>query len=523
MNDLLSPLFNLLPAMWHKRWWGLAAAWVVAIVGLAGVSLYKARYEASATVYVDSQSTLRPLLQGLAVEPNVGDQVSMLARTLLSRANLDTVIDANHLLPPGASQAQREQLRQQLAKTVKVKISGGSASNNIYEVSYVSHDPARTLGVVNVLMALFVKHGLSTNQQDSRQALKFIDSQIALYSGKLQDMETRLREFRSDHPGYSVPGANNLAAQQGQLQDQVITLQAQLAAATSSRDALQGQLASVRPTLSPDLVPGMMGGQAAQPSAIDQRIVVLRNRLSDLLQRYTDAYPDVIATRQSLAQLEAERAREQRQAANHPAAAHDYSDATNPVYQQLRVSLAQSNANVASLQTQLSELHARLQQLEQRERQMPGLDERYVQLTRNFGVLNDTYQKLMQRREAAMLSLNQEDSRRKDYFHVVDPPRLAPSPLPPHRSLLVAAVLLLSLAAGLGTAYAYVLLLPTYHTARQLRETSERPVLGAISLVMTPARVARERRDQGLFWFGSGALVLLFAGWAVLSVLHLFH
>ncbi len=523
MNDLLTPLLNLLPAMWNKRWWGLAVAWAVALLGAIGVAAYKDRYEASATVYVDTQSTLRPLLQGLAVQPNVGDQVTMLARTLLSRANLDAVIDDNHMLAPGASQQERALLRQELVKTIKLKISGGSPSNNIYEVSYIGHDPARTLGVVRILMSLFVKHGLSGNEQDSRQALQFIDSQIALYDGKLQEAEGRLREFRSGHPGYSVPGANNLTAQEGQLQDQVITLQGQLAAATSSRDAMRAQLAGVRPTLSPDLLPGTLAGQLAQPSAIDQRITVLRNRLSDLLQRYTDAYPDVIATRQSLARLEAERAREQRKAAASPAASHDYSDATNPVYQQLQVSLAQANANVASLQTQLADVRSRLQHLEQRQRQMPGLDERYVQLTRNLGVLNDTYQKLMQRREAAMLSLNQDNSRRNDYFHVVDPPRLAPSALFPHRTMLIAAVLLLAIAAGILTTYAHVVFLPTYHTARQLREGSDRPVLGSVSLVPTSGSMVHEQREFRLFVAGSGVLVLVFAGWTLASMLHLIH
>ena len=520
MNDLLSPLFNLLPAMWHKRWLGLAVAWVVAVLGALGVAVYRDRYEASATVYVNTQSTLRPLLQGLAVQPNVGDQVNMLARTLLSRANLDAVIDDNHLLPPGATQSQRELLRQKLTKTIKIKISGGAPSNNIYEVSYIGHERERTLGVVKVLMGLFVKHGLSNNEQDSRQALQFIDSQIALYDAKLRTAEGRLREFRSSHPGYSVPGANNLTAQQGQLQDQVITLQGQLAAATSSRDALQAQLASVRPTLSPDLLPGAGAGQVAQPSALDQRITTLRNRLSDLLQRYTDAYPDVIATRQSLARLEAERARQRREAASSPVR-RNYSEDTNPVYQQLRISLAQANANVASLQTQLGDLQARLQHLQERERQMPGLDEQYVQLTRDFGVLNDTYQKLMQRREAAMLSLNQDNSRRNDYFHVVDPPRLAPSALFPHRTMLIAAVLLLAAIAGVLSTYAHVVLLPTYHTSRQLRETSDRPVLGAVSLVLTTAGAAREQGQRRLFVAASGVLVLVFLGWTLASMLHL--
>lgn len=521
MNDILAPLFNFLPPMWQKRWWGLAVAWAVAIVGATGVAFYKDRYEAGATVYVDTQSTLRPLLDGLAVQPNVGEQVDMLARTLLSRDNLNTVIDENHLLPAGASPLQRALLVQELGKDIKLKISG---RNNIYGVSYIGHDPEKTLGVVQSLLALFVKQGLAGNRRDSSQALQFIDSQIALYDAKLRTAENRLREFRTEHPGYSTPGAtSDLAARQGQLQDQMISLQGQLAAATSSRDALQGQLADVRPTIAPDLMPNA-GGLAAQPSEIDQRIAAQRKHLDDLLQRYTDAYPDVIATRQTLARLEAQRAQQVQHAATQaPSVSSNYSQATNPVYQQLRISLAQANANVASLQTQLGDVRARLEALRAQERQMPGLDEQYVQLTRDFGVLNDNYQKLVQRREAASLSLNQDNSRQKDYFHVVDPPRLAPSALFPHRTMLIAAVLLVAVFLGVATTYAHVVVLPTYTTARQLREGTERAVLGSVTLVQTLEGAARERREHRLFLAGSAGLVVVFALWTLISMLHLTH
>ena len=252
MNELLVSLLNFLPAMWARRWWGLAVAWAVALLGISGIMVYKDRYEASATMYVDTQSTLRPLLQGLSVQPDVSEQVHMLARTLLSRANLEAVIDADHLLPPGADEHQRALMLQSLSKAVKLDISG---NNNIYKLSYIGHDPQKTLGVVRTLMALFVKQGLAGNEQDSTQAVTFIDSQIALYDAKLRAAENRLRRFRTEHPGYSTPGGSDFAARQGALQDQLLNLQGQLAAAESSRGAMQAQLAEVPPTLAPQLVP----------------------------------------------------------------------------------------------------------------------------------------------------------------------------------------------------------------------------------------------------------------------------
>ncbi len=518
MNDLLAPLFNLLPAMWEKRWWGLAVAWVFALLGAVGVLAYKERYMASATVYVDTQSTLRPLLQGLAVQPDVGQQVTMLARTMLSPATLEAVIERDHLLPAGASALQRRLLIQRLSTSIEFKING---RDNIYQISYIGTDPRKTLGVVRTLIDVFVHRGVANNERDSSQALRFIDSQIALYKTKLQDIENRLTAFRTAHPEYSVRGPMDYNAMESQLQGQLITLQGQLTAAVSARDALQGQLGQVHPTLAPSLMPG--GVLAAAPSAIDLRIAQQRKHLDDLLQRYTDAYPDVIATRQALARLEAQRQREQQAGPAAAPAQPSYSQATNPVYQQLRISLAQAAANVAALQSQVADVRARLQHLGEQQRKMPGLDEQYAQLNRDYGVISDSYQKLVQRRESAMLSRNQDQSRSQDYFRVVDPPRLGPTALFPRRTFLIALVLVLAVALGVATSYALVMLFPTYRTSRQLREDTQRTVLGSITLVHTPASLSREHSQRRMFLAASALLVVGFAVWVLANILYLNH
>lgn len=521
MNDILRPLFNLLPAMWEKRWWGLAVAWAFALLGALGIVYYKERYLASATVFVDTRTMLRPLLDGLAVQPDVGEQVQMLARTLLSRPNVQEIMAENHLLPPGSSDFQKELMIQRLMKSIHVRING---RDNLYEIQYISTNPEQTLGVVRSLLDLFVKKGLDTNRQDSQQALTFIDSQIAIYDTKLREAENRLKDFKTAHPGYSGNSSLDYYTRVSQLQDQLTMLQGQLSSAASSRDALRRQLADVQPTLSPQLMPGMgMAAPVPGPTAdIDVRIAAQRKHLDDLLQRYTDAYPDVIATKQTLARLEQERAQILKHHAEAPAqspATPRYSDATNPVYQQLRISLAQADANVASLQSQVVDVQSRLVQLRKQATQMPKLDEQFVQLNRDYTVLNDNYQKLVQRREAATLSKNQDDSRKLDYFRVVDPPRLAPAALFPRRTFLIAADLAVALGLGVLTMYLLVLLIPTYRTAAQLREHTDRPVLGSVGLVLTPSAERHEHRQRLLLLFSTGILVVGFATWTIINIL----
>src|SRR5438128_5386675 len=92
MHELLRKALDHLRGMWHRRWIGLAAAWVAAIVAVAIVYRIPEKYEASARVYVDTESLLRPLLAGLAIQPNVDQQVALMSRTLISRPNVEKLI-----------------------------------------------------------------------------------------------------------------------------------------------------------------------------------------------------------------------------------------------------------------------------------------------------------------------------------------------------------------------------------------------------------------------------------------------
>src|SRR5882672_6289610 len=92
MNELYRELLTYLRGMWHRRWIGLAAAWIAAIVGIAIAYRIPERYEASARVYVDTESLLKPLLAGLALQPNLDQQVALISRTLISRPNVEKLV-----------------------------------------------------------------------------------------------------------------------------------------------------------------------------------------------------------------------------------------------------------------------------------------------------------------------------------------------------------------------------------------------------------------------------------------------
>src|SRR5690349_24927930 len=110
IKEILDRAMDEVRGAWRFRWLGLAAAWLVCLVGWFAIYSIPDTYEANARVYVDSKGILRPLLQGLAIDPDLASGLDLVRQVLQSRPQVeqvarDTGLDANATTP-----AQREAL-----------------------------------------------------------------------------------------------------------------------------------------------------------------------------------------------------------------------------------------------------------------------------------------------------------------------------------------------------------------------------------------------------------------------------
>jgi len=92
MKEILEQLTGYARGMWHRRWVGIGAAWIAAVILLTVAYRIPERFEAQARVYVDTETLLKPLLAGLAIQPNLDQQVALMSRTLISRPNVERLV-----------------------------------------------------------------------------------------------------------------------------------------------------------------------------------------------------------------------------------------------------------------------------------------------------------------------------------------------------------------------------------------------------------------------------------------------
>ncbi len=505
MHDLLNQISTSLRGMWKYRRLGVLIAWIVAAVGAAGVLMIPDRYEATSRVYVDTQSILRPLMTGLAIQPDVEQQVAMLSRTLINRPTVEKLMQMAQLETAGQTKAQRDALVDNLFKSLAIRSTG---RDNLYTLSYRDENPERSLQVVKSLLTIFVESGKGAAGTDSDNARKFIEEQIKNYENKLSEAESRLKDFRLRNLEMQGQGGLDVAGRMAEMLSTLSQARLELREAESAREAARKQLEQARAMAR--TAPDTSSLNLATPD-LDSRIDALKRSLDALLQRFTDQHPDVLNTRRLIKELEDQKRREIAEM-RRAAAASPTSPVVenNPAIVEITRTLASAEVQVASLRARVGEYEGRSARLREQLKVAPQMEAELAQLNRDYEIHRKNYQDLVSRRETVLMSGELESTSNLADFRVVEPPQVSRRPVAPNRALLLPVALLAALAAGVGVTFLVSQLRPVFFDASALRGATELPLLGVVTLVKNDAMRRRESRSLRRFLLAIMALVVLF-------------
>lgn len=506
MEEILRQATTVLRATWKHRHLGMVSAWIVGAIAAGVILRIPNQFEATARIYVDTQSILRPLMSGLAVQPNIEQQIMMLSRTLISRPNIEKLVRMADLDLNIKGKSQQDALIESLTSDLKIV---GVGRDNLYTISYRDPDPAKAQRVVQALVSIFVESGLGDKRQDTDSARKFLEEQIRSYEKKLEDAENRLKEFKLRNIEIATSEGKSGIDRLGELSTQLNIARLQLREAEQSRDALRRQIAGEEPILLPD--GGSSGNSSISLPDIDGRIDTQKRNLDTLLQRFTEQHPDVIGTRRLIKDLEEQKNQELQARKKFAAANPGASVSNNPVYQQLKVSLGEAEANTASLRARVSEYEERYKRTTNVMKNQPQLEAEFAQLNRDYELDKRNYEQLVSRRDSAEMSGNLDTAGSLADFRLIDPPRASSKPVAPNRLLLFPLGLLLAVAGGLFAAFAASQIRPVFFDSKSLRDAFDLPVLGTVSLIPNETRRQKERASLRRFLLATGGLVLAYA------------
>ena len=521
MEEIIRQVLTILRSMWKFRWPAMAAAWVVAIVGVAVVFKIPDQYEASARIYVDTQSILKPLMSGLTVQPNVEQQISMLSRTLISRPNIEKLVRMADLDLKADTKTEQEALIEKLTKEIQIRNTG---RDNLYSLVYRDSDQEKSKRVIQSMVSIFVESSLGATRKDTDSAKSFLNEQIKQYEGKLEQAEARLKEFRLRNIEMQTGDGKDSTSRVAEVGAQLQQASLELREAENSRAAAKAQL---------DAEKGANGSLATQSllqesaisvatPEIDGRIAAQKSSLDALQQRYTDQHPDIVITRRLIKELEDQKRKEvaelRKAAMASPSSAGNSS--ASLAAQELNRMLAASEVQVAALKARVGEYSSRLATAREALKTAPQIEAEAAQLNRDHEINKKNYQDLVSRRQAAIMSGELEVASGVADFRLIDPPRVTPQPVAPNRLLLLPLALLVALGVGLFIAFSASQLRPVYSDGNELRTKTGLPLLGVVSLVMNDGEKRRERMGMLRFVGASGGLIGLFVlGIAAMAIL----
>jgi polysaccharide chain length determinant protein (PEP-CTERM system associated) len=465
----------------RHRWKALLVAWVVCCLGWAFVYTMPNTYMASARIYADADQVLAATLRNLAIDAQPAQQVELLQRTLLSRPNLERVIARTDLDLRVTDTASREAMINRLARDIRIE----PQTRTLFALRYSDHDPQLARDVVHTVLNLFIENAALNDRQQMENARNFVTQQLAAYEAQLREAERRRAEFRTRYleilPNAEAGGITKLE----QARAALTGLQGTLQDLRIRRDRTLQEIEAARAA---PVAPQPTGGG---------RVAEAERQLRELLLRYTESHPAVVAQRHLIAELRAS-------GGGAPAARQPGQPAPpTPLQEQLRVRLVDTEAEIASTERRIRETEAEIARLDAIARTAPQVQAEFLNLDRDYSVLLRQYEELLSRRESLQVAGQARNTADRVRLEVVDPPTVPTLPSGPNRLLFATAVLVLGLGAGGALALLLVLLDRGFYTIHDLRQLGL-PVLGAISSV-TPR--ARQMLTVMVFLAGLGTLI----------------
>ncbi|MEM9253848.1 MAG: XrtA system polysaccharide chain length determinant [Pseudomonadota bacterium] len=539
MQEILAQVFSYIWGVWRHRWLALSVAWVVAIGGWIWVWQLPEAYVAQARVYVDTNTVLRPLLQGLATQPNVENRIGLLSRTLLSRPNLEKLMRMTDLDLQVTTAKEKDTLLNDLAKSIT--LNAGRKDKSLYSISVQDPDRDTAKRVAQALITVFIESSLSGKREHSSGAQDFLDQQIGEYEDRLIASETRTANYRQENRqiiGGRGGYYNNLNNARSRLKQARLMLREE----QNKIDNLQRQIDGEDPFYLPP--PEATGGPVGIPlrtasslpaTQLDSQIASISGQIAALKVKYTDRHPQVrlllntlddlqerkgAERREMLAKMESANARarkkneqieeDQKQSEDQFA---DLSGLSNsPVYLNMRQMQSSSKSRVAGLKVRVQQYEEELADLESKSTLIPEVEGRLKQLQRSSSVISSQLAGLIKRRETARMGQDVEKKANDVTFRVIDPPYVPMKPSEPNKVLLNGMVLVAALGAGIGVSFLVSLIYPVFFDSRSLTSATGLPILGSVSINLQQEQKMRERYASVAFSMLTTFLLVAYVG-----------
>lgn len=506
------PALELLPLAYREfRRYVLPLATIFAVIALFFLAwgvVNPPTYKSSATVLVQDNSPVVPLMEGRAAAPNDAARATITREVLFGRRVMEDVLKAGGWLEGDPSPLQKERLingiigRTDIVVTERTQVRSTDPKLSLVKITYSDSDPQRAHAVTKRFSEALIEQVLQSKARASQSAYEFIDAQVEKYQIALAEADKKLRAYRSVNPD-ALPGVDaDVASRIGELRRAVDNATMDLADVGAQEGAVMSALSREGPLTT-----------VSRATQANIQVATLQAELDRLQLSYTDQHPDVVRVRNQIRDAQSQ-ARGRTGATVMPGSA----PSVNPVYTQLRAQLAEVRRQGAAAASRVATAQALLR--EELERSQTILDSQgtVASLTRAQDVNREMYEDLLARRENARVSMSLDADGRSLGFQIQEPASVPLQATGLRLTHFAMAGIVLAVAVPLLLLSMLVKHDPRVRSPLQIEHMAGLPVLGTVPLYVTHHQSEERARRSRLATILFVCVLLIYAVVYILKV-----
>ena len=472
MNLQHSEIQKYLKALNKGKYFFIILSLSIMSVIIWGSYFLPKKYEAKSTIFIES-NVINNLVKGIAVSPSMEDRIRVLRYAILSRGLVSKVLTDLDVDIKDQKKFEEKILAYQKYTQISVK------ENELFIVSITDPDPKFAMNYINTLVRRYVEENVSGKREEAYGANRFLSDQVAQFKEKLDKADEKIINFRKEKGIYMAVDEGSIIQDIKQLKTEIDNINVMRNQLMATKNITQTQLKNEEP---------MTVAFSRHSGSDNATITALENKMKQLLVRYTENYPEVIRIK-----AEIEALKKQAEAKPPGAPSGDTTEpemsTMNPVYQQLKQTFLQTEAEIEALDSRKKQLSALIGRKETELRNIPEGKKILADLEKERDGHKNIYEQLLVRVGQSEVSKEMEIGDKATTFRIVDPAVLPMKPVSPQRVKLIFIGIFLGILGGVGGVVARENFSPSVNSVKTLRD------LGIEVLAVIP-KIFNEEEQQ---------------------------
>ena len=189
----------IIDALIRGRWFLIVPLCISLTLGLGMTLTANKTYEASTMILVQPQRVPTSYIRSV-VSSDINQRISTISQQVLSRSNLEQIIDQFGLFEDSTGMYQEEKISG-LRKRIKVRTERARQGAESFSISFTGSEPQRVMRIANTLASYFMDENLKVREAQAIGTSEFLDSELDKTKKRLEEKEQKLAAFRAKYLG----------------------------------------------------------------------------------------------------------------------------------------------------------------------------------------------------------------------------------------------------------------------------------------------------------------------------------